>query len=458
MDKIKVLFFNRDKGGVNYFRTETPAIQLRNSYSNDFEVEIKNSIEGKNIDDIVSEFSGYNIIHYHRTLLNNVEINKLLINSLKEKDITLIVDIDDYWVLDKTHPLYSYSIESKLKEISIDNILNADYVTTTTEYFANEIRKYNKNVIVLHNSVNSEIQSQFKDNNKFDRDIVNITYLGGSSHLYDLKELEGAINILNSDKQVKGKFKILLGGFDTVGTTNESVINPEFVKVMKILKLYNNQLLSKLKSTKGDLSKIKELPLEVRDMFKDNVFIHNRRNIKPQESVYYKYEHILTDKYNLINDNREYINYLNKFTKEKYIKESEVNYIRRWTSKPNEYAKILDETDILLAPLVNTTFNNMKSNLKQIEASTRKLPIICSDIIPYNVDGIDNFNTILIKDKRNQGKYWAKALKSLILNKDLRETLGNNLYESFKNKYNLVNVTELRSKLYKSVIHSNELL
>jgi glycosyltransferase involved in cell wall biosynthesis len=164
----------------------------------------------------------------------------------------------------------------------------------------------------------------------------------------------------------------------------------------------------------------------------------------------------LTDSYRLIDKDREYINYLNKFTKEKYVNESDVQYIRRWTAKPNEYAYMLDETDILLAPLVDNKFNNMKSNLKQVEASTRKLPIICSDVVPYNVDGVNGENCFLIKSTKNEARTWFRALKKLIVDPELRTSMGNKLYEDFNEKYSLENVNNKRVNLYKSLINKKE--
>lgn len=455
---VKLLFLNRDKGGVNYFRTETPAIQLQNDYSNDFDITLKNSFKDESIENIIDELSGYDIIHYHRTFVNDIEKNTNIINTLKNNGTTLILDIDDYWELDKTHPLYQYSLKINLKGITISNLINVDHVTTTTDIFAHEIRKYNKNVTVLKNGVNSQLLPQYRNNNKKDRDIVNITYVAGSSHLNDLTLLNGVVNLLNSDMSLKNKFRIILAGFDINGTINERVVNPDFIKAIKILNLYNNNFITKMKKFNGDITKIKEIPQQIKEVFKDKVYINKQRDIKPNESVYYKYEAILTDNGKLLNNDREYINYLNKFTKEKYIKEHSVNYIRRWTAKPNEYAKVLDETDILIAPLVDNKFNNLKSNLKQVEAATRKLPIVCSDVLPYNVDGINDENCILIKPSKNQQRDWARSLKKLILDKDYRERIGNKLYDDLSLEYNLVNVTEKRVELYKTLVSKNEMV
>jgi glycosyltransferase involved in cell wall biosynthesis len=458
MSKIKILFFNKDKGGVNYFRSETPAIQLRNSNSDDFDVKLLNELKTKNVEEIFNLFKEYDIIHYHRSFLNNLEDNLELILKLKEYGTKLIVDIDDYWELDKTHPLFQLSLKNSLKEVSIQNIENADYVTTTTDFFAEEISNYNKNVIVLYNAINSNISPQYKSNNKFDRDILTVSYIGGSSHLYDVNLLKGVVNLLNSDNATRGKFRVLLGGFDISGNISEKVMSEEFIKILKLLKLYDISVLTKIKKNKGYIDTIIEIPLQVRQAFPDGVFVNKQRPIKPNESIYVKYEHILTDNHKLLNNDREYINYLDKYTKEKYINEDNVHYVRRWTAKPNEYAYTLDETDVLLAPLLDNKFNNMKSNLKQVEATTRKLPIICSDVIPYNVDGIDKENCFLVKSTKNEARTWYKSIKTLIQDSDLRFSMGNKLYEDFKNKYNLEKVNKKRVSLYKSLVNRNELV
>ena len=94
----------------------------------------------------------------------------------------------------------------------------------------------------------------------------------------------------------------------------------------------------------------------------------------------------------------------------------------------------------------------MKSNLKQVECWTRKLPIVCSDIPPYNVHGRHMENCVLIRSEKNAHKYWKKYLKQLVLDADLRKRLGEQLYEDFKEDYNLKNVTEKRAAFYKEVV------
>ena len=132
--------------------------------------------------------------------------------------------------------------------------------------------------------------------------------------------------------------------------------------------------------------------------------------------------------------------------------ENEDNFGRRWTQKANTYATVLDETDIVIAPLEDNPFNRMKSNLKQVECWTRKLPIVCSGIPPYDVHGRHMENCILIPSEKNARKYWQKYLKKLILDADLRKRLGEQLYEDFKDEYNLANVTKKRADFYRAAV------
>ena len=61
-------------------------------------------------------------------------------------------------------------------------------------------------------------------------------------------------------------------------------------------------------------------------------------------------------------------------------------------------------------------------------------------------------NCILIPPEKNARKYWQKYLKKLILDADLRKRLGEQLYEDFKDEYNLANVTKKRAEFYKNAV------
>jgi glycosyltransferase involved in cell wall biosynthesis len=211
--------------------------------------------------------------------------------------------------------------------------------------------------------------------------------------------------------------------------------------------LWNQKTVKVINSTRGNVDLIPNLPQNLKDKYRGKVFSEKQRDITSEESVYLIYEKILTDDHRIIKD-KDYLDWLMNFERDvKY--ENEENFARRWTRKANVYAEVLNETDIALAPLADNEFNRAKSNLKQVECWSRKLPIVCSDIPPYNVHGKHMENCILIPSEKNAHKYWKKHLKRLILDADLRKKLGEQLYEDFKEQYNLEYVTKKRAEFYK---------
>ena len=364
-----------------------------------------------------------------------------------------MVDIDDYWQLHKMHPFYSLAQEKKLHLPILENLKLADYVTTTTDLFADEIRKVTgkDNVGVFYNSIDPTWMKQFQDNWKPDPNgRVRITYMAGSSHMVDVEQLRGVFNVLHNDWQLKDKFKVIIAGWDTEGNTTDITFNQEFGDELQKLGLWTINNVKIINKTRGNVDMIPKLSKELRDKYRGKVFNENQRDIKSEESVYLVYEKILTDNHHNI-ENPDYLQWLMNFERNVQY-DNEGNFARRWTQKANTYAQVLDETDIAIAPLADNSFNWMKSELKQTECWTRKLPIVCSDIPPYNIHGRHMENCVLIPAEKNARKYWQKYLKKLILDADLRKQLGEQLYEDFKDKYNLADVTKKRADFYRAAV------
>ena len=109
------------------------------------------------------------------------------------------------------------------------------------------------------------------------------------------------------------------------------------------------------------------------------------RPIRPEETVWYKYEKILTDNYSTVSP--MYKNYLmsyNSFIEYPNFKNEA--YRRCWTKPVNKYASHYNSIDVLLAPLVENKFNAMKSQLKCVEAGFFNKVIIAQDFGPYQID------------------------------------------------------------------------
>ena len=148
MSKINVLVLPSDTSGVGKFRSVSPHIKLQNLYPEEFHVDIDFSPK---INDL-NFWKKYQIVHFHRSF-GQIENCPNIIKTLKSLGIVVIADIDDYWLPTKEHPIHQLILENKMNLKIIDNLKASSFVITTTELFANEIRKFNKNVIVLPNAI-----------------------------------------------------------------------------------------------------------------------------------------------------------------------------------------------------------------------------------------------------------------------------------------------------------------
>jgi len=207
-------------------------------------------------------------------------------------------------------------------------------------------------------------------------------WLGGSSHLHDLGLMKGFTDAIG--QEFRDKSQIFLCGFDTRGTMTE------------------------INAQTGE---------------------QKQRAILPQETVWARYEEIFTKNYEFTTP--EYKDYLMKFRQDSW-NGSEQFYNRVWTEPVTSYAKNYAKFDVSLAPIMNHTFNRVKSQLKVIEAGFYKKAIV------------------LVEEKRNHSD-WAKAMKKLIQNPTWAADLGERLYETVKDKYDLNIVTDHRAQLYKSL-------
>jgi glycosyltransferase involved in cell wall biosynthesis len=303
---------------------------LQNLYSEDFHIDI--DYQPKTDDD--KYWDQYQIVHFHRNIGNDYESTPALIEKLKSKGIVVIMDIDDYWLPTKEHPIRQLILNNKIHEKIVANMKVCSYITTTTELFP------------------------------------------------------------------------------TPGTETE-------------INTHTGQ--------------------------------ETRRAIKPEETVWVKYESIFTDNYKIITP--KYKTFLDKFNDEEYLGWENENYVRVWTKPTTSYAKNYSKFDISLAPIVDHVFNRMKSQLKVIEAGFYKKALIASNVGPYTIDlkhslnngSFTDGNALLVDKNRNHGD-WAKYVKKLVDNPNMIVDMGERLYETVKDKYNLVNVTKTRAEFYKSLI------
>ena len=404
--KIKVLVVPSDSFGVGHWRSIWPHVKLQEMFPEEFDVEINPTPQWSNH----SYFDNFDIIHFHKGLYQDMETFRDALKYFKEKNITTVMDIDDYWEVGQFHPLFHSSRTLKIAEKITGNFKYVDYVTTTTEIFANKIRKWNKNVVVFPNAIDPN-DEQFKPI-KNPSNKIRVGFVMGSSHKRDMEQIQGMVTML---APILDKIQIVLCGYDLKGTT--TVIGKD----------------GKVAGT---------------------------RPIKPTETVWFDYERNLTNNYQIVSP--EYRDFLLKFLPEaQYPMVENEPYRREWTKDLKNFGKHYRNIDILLAPLDTNQFNEVKSELKFIEAGFTNTAVIATDFGPYTIGSVnlfekggtinENGNCVLI-DPSKKHKGWAKAIIRLVNNPELIDLLKKNMHEHVKETYNLENVTKRRAEWYKSII------
>lgn len=405
--KIKVLVVPSDNGGCRTWRMTWPHSKLDDLYYDKFEVTINDNPDWRNL----SYFDQFDIMTFHKGIFQDNEgfLNCLL--YCKEKNIVTVMDIDDYWHLGQFHPQNLHNEAIKAPERTVTNLRLVDYVTTTTQYFADEIAKINKNVEVFPNAIDTEDPQWFPDYSKADK--IRFGFVMGSSHERDMQQFVGAVAKLPSD--VVDKVQIVLCGYDLRGVVT---------------------------------------------MIDKDGKVTGNRPIEPKESVWYKYEQIVTDNYNKCDP--AYRDFLEKFLPNVQYPNVETKFYRReWTKDLNSFGTHYNNIDVLLVPLDDNKFNSYKSELKMVEAGFKHKGIVMSNYGPYTIGSKSIFerngeinregNCVLI-DPMKAHKDWARTIIKLTREPELITLLQDNLYNHVKDRYNLDTVTKKRAEWYEKIV------
>jgi glycosyltransferase involved in cell wall biosynthesis len=120
--------------------------------------------------------------------------------------------------------------------------------------------------------------------------------------------------------------------------------------------------------------------------------------------------------------------------------------IKLHSASPTQYMDMYNYADIVLIPLEDSEWHACKSNLKILEAAAKRLPVICSNVAPYNMDVDAPVLWV------NNQKDWFRYINLLTNNPSLRENLGNELYAWATKRYNFKEINQQRYDAYKSII------
>lgn len=406
-EKIKLLVIPSDHAGVGKFRSVDPHVYIAEHYKDEFDVDILyiNDLPHNNLDKF---FSQYDLIHIHKELDKNMQ----LMNLIKFLGIPVIVDVDDYYYLGEDHPMSISARKEQWHVPIIKHLEAADYVSTTTPIFANELKKHNKNVLIFPNGINPDDKQYSMEKTKSNK--LRVGLICGSSHLHDIELMENIASCARPDTNVQ----FVLCGFDTNGT---------------------------------------------RTIYHQDTGQVERRPIFPEESVWFEYEKLITDNYKYISQAHK--DFLLKFmagVDDPFVDEP---YRRMWTRNINKYATHYENVDVLLAPLKENNFNKMKSQLKEIEAGFTNTALIAQNFGAYTLDltnirerggEINQNGTAMLVDTRKNHKDWKKDIEFLSKNPDVVQLLQKNLHELVKDKYSLATICKQRVEAYKKIVEENK--
>lgn len=195
---MKILYCTNRRNAVDYFRFIMPAEYINRTYGH--------TIDLKPITELKNGITGYDIVHFHANHLQSEGFRQII----KQTTARLFMDIDDYWILPKTNPYYDVH---KTKDHIFYFTNRIECVTTTTKLFKKELDKHFKNVIVIPNTIDTEIM-QYKPKETHSKRF-RVGIIGGASHLHDIKQLKGLEKHL--EKELQHDLQLVLAGFDVKG-------------------------------------------------------------------------------------------------------------------------------------------------------------------------------------------------------------------------------------------------
>lgn len=385
-----------DDTGLNYHRQDMPHQRLLKTHQG--EVTVTEMRGGRNasgtyeasIDSLNDEtLKQFDIVYYlrHITFRTGQGIAEANINRLKSLGIKVILDIDDYWWLPSHHGMHRTYKDKNVMGETEKAISLVDHVITTTETFADIIRRINENVTVIPNCINPDepqFQSREIKNNR-----LRFGWIGGVFHSRDISQIATNFCKLYKDKQVKD-YQVCLGGFSYDYKANKA--SPEYMAI----------------------------------------------------------ENYMTCNYEFKTSDSTYYEYLNSFTPVMEHFSYDKTYRRLWGRDVHTYGELYNEIDVALIPLENTKFNSCKSELKLVEAGWMGKAVIVSDVDPYSEWIEDGVNGIKINPKRNNTD-WYLAMKRLIDNPEKVQEMGENLKATIHKYFDMDKHNERRYELYRQL-------
>jgi len=136
----------------------------------------------------------------------------LIRDRCDKHNVRLILDLDDYWVLESGHPMCWLYRSKQVTEKIRNHIKAVDHVICTNDFLADKVRMLNPNVTVIPNCTYTFYKQFVPEPTESDR--VRFGWFGGAQHLEDVELMQTSMGVLADDKSLNGRHMIYLGGWN----------------------------------------------------------------------------------------------------------------------------------------------------------------------------------------------------------------------------------------------------
>lgn len=191
---MRIIAFVNSNSGPAYHRVIMPLMLMK-----DVDVFITNNLLEQQFE------KGCELFIYNRILPEHALPG---LAKLKQKyGFKICVDIDDHWELDDHHILYDLYQQVEFAKSQIEQIISADFVTTTHHRLATEIVQHNTNVHIIPNAIPR--QGQF-DIERIASHLTRLFWQGSITHREDIELLSGPIRAIGP---LAPKVKMVMAGY-----------------------------------------------------------------------------------------------------------------------------------------------------------------------------------------------------------------------------------------------------
>lgn len=194
---MRIIGLVNQKSAPDYHRVYTPLMNM------DADVFITNKLTEEHLE------KGCDVLVVNRFAFYNPADE---IYAWRDKyGFKLVIDIDDFWILEAGHILAPYWEANNVSNVIIDNMIRADIVTCTHWRLAEHISVYNQNVYILPNAIPMGFEQYNVD--RIYSDKVRLMWQGSITHIDDVAILRNPMKRISGDSHLSKKIQTVFGGY-----------------------------------------------------------------------------------------------------------------------------------------------------------------------------------------------------------------------------------------------------